>query len=135
VEALLEALVARWTRAPRKRLRASDRTLLQEVRREFRLQLHAEERVLYSRLLDRTPHDPAVLDGLDQHRELERWLDEIDVAEPPSEQALRKLRNLKWSAEMHFEHEEDRVFDTARDVIDERTAERLGLDWLRSDAA
>lgn len=134
VESLLDSLVARWMRAPAGAGElAPHREMLHRVGRELRAQHRAEERTLYASLPDDGSSDVSVRLALHQHRDLERRLDELerlssrDVArEPP----LRKLWSLRWLAEIHFAQEEDRVFENAREVLDDATAARLGRAWL-----
>lgn len=109
LETLLEGLAAslRARTASSRRLRL----LLRRVDGILRAQQRAEERYLYRSLDSR---HPGVRNALGQHRHLEQLLDELAMLDPRSPRWESGLRCLMWSAELHFRHEEEEVFELAR---------------------
>lgn len=89
--------------------------LLQSVDRGLREAQRAEERSLYSRL---DGSDLRVRQALSHHRHLERLLDELAAGDPATPDWDRKVWVLIWSAELHFQYEEDEIFELARGAAD-----------------
>ncbi|MEZ5065940.1 MAG: hemerythrin domain-containing protein [bacterium] len=100
----------------RRRLRAATRSLASH--------LEAEECLLYGRL---DGGEPAVAAALAQHHHLRRLIAELSALSPANPAWERRARSLKWSAEAHFQHEEQEIFDLLRSTLGAETQRRLAV--------
>jgi hypothetical protein len=131
IDGLLEAL-SEIARSPGDRSAPPRRgRVFGDVARALRAAHAIEERTLYARL---DCGEPRIRQALDQHRHVERLLSELTGIAPESSRWRRKARSLRWAVELHFQHEEEVVFELARTRPDPDVPElREELDERRDD--
>lgn len=96
--------------------------------RELDAHTEAETRYFYSRL---KPNDLAramVVESLDDHKDMQRILGELEAMDKGAPEWTRKCRSLREEVEGHILREEQDLFPVAQKVIEEEEAAGIAED-------
>ena len=85
--------------------------LCEELQEELIPHMKAEEKAVYTQLMDKKMSKEHALEGLEEHHAAEMVLKELLALDPGDERFKAKATVLKEMIEHHIEEEEDKIFD------------------------
>lgn len=91
----------------------------------------AEEAVLYPRLLDESNTEDETREGIEEHKQVDHLIAEIDAIGPDHEAWTPKIKVLADMVGHHVDEEEGEMFPLAREVVSDREAEKLAEEYER----
>lgn len=100
--------------------------LLIEISRKLTAHSRAEESVFYGRLLHSERTRSRILEGLEEHKQVDTLLLELDRLQPRDEKFKAKAGVLRENVGHHVDEEEGELFPLARQIISEEEAIELG---------
>ena len=100
--------------------------LFKELYTELTLHAEVEEDVVYPFFEEKQETASIVEESLHEHEEIETLLSELKAMRPDDEGWMAALSELKEKVEHHVQEEEEEFFPTARTLISEDQAQRLG---------
>ena len=100
--------------------------LFKELYTELTLHAEVEEDVVYPFFEEKQETASIVEESLHEHEEIETLLSELKAMRPDDEGWMSTLTELKEKVEHHVQEEEGEFFPTARTLISEDQAQRLG---------
>ncbi|MGH9324608.1 MAG: hemerythrin domain-containing protein [Vicinamibacteria bacterium] len=117
-------------------VRKRDR-LFQKLTADLTRHARAEERVFYPALRDHEDTRPLVEESLEEHKEVESILDQLQRMERDNAEWLETVLELRESVQHHIDEEESTLFQKARHLLSEEEADELALrfDKEKSKAA
>lgn len=101
------------------------RRLFEEFRRELTAHANAEEQTLYAVLLENPKSQEQARHGIAEHKRGDDVLAELNDLDFDNPGWLARFRKLRHEVEHHMEEEEEDVFASARDVLDDARAIEL----------
>jgi len=101
------------------------RRLFEEFRRELTAHANAEEQTLYAVLLENPKSQEQARHGIAEHKRGDDVLADLDDLDFDNPGWLARFRKLRHEVEHHMEEEEEDVFASARDVLDDARAIEL----------
>ena len=114
---------------------ASKRALLfEQLKDDLLAHAKAEDAIFYARIRDTKPARKITLEAHEEHRVVERLLDEMARLDATDEVFLAKFKVLKEAVEHHVEEEEGELFQKARKAIDVEEARELGEKMLAAES-
>ena len=114
--------------------------LFKELYTELTLHAEVEEDVVYPFFEEKQETASIVEESLHEHEDIETLLSELKAMRPDDDGWVTTLTELKEKVEHHVQEEEGEFFPTARTLISEDQAQRLGetvetmkenAQWLR----
>lgn len=102
------------------------RKLFLELKTELELHAFVEEKIFYLELKKAAESRGTALEGYEEHRVIQRLLEELEELSADREQWDAKLTVLKEVVEHHVEEEEGEMFRHARQVLSSEKAEEIG---------
>lgn len=103
--------------------KARRQELVERLKRELLAHSHAEERLLYNELEHHKASHDIALEGGEEHHVAEKLLLELEQTPPEDEHWLAKATVLKEMVCHHIDEEEDELFSTAHEVLDDQQAQ------------
>ncbi len=100
--------------------------LFAQLKQELDVHAHIEETIFYPALKREAETREITLEGFEEHHVIKTLLDELEATPVDTEQWTAKLKVLKENVEHHVEEEEDEMFKSAREAIDQVVLEHLG---------
>jgi len=100
--------------------------LFKELYTELTLHAEVEEDVVYPFFEEKQETASIVEESLHEHEEIETLLSELKAMRPDDDGWVTTLTELKEKVEHHVQEEEGEFFPTARTLISEDQAQRLG---------
>lgn len=107
--------------------------LFAELKREIITHSKAEERVFYRALQTDEDAGELISDAITEHKEAERFLQDLDGMSCGSEEWLDTLQQLRSALEHHVEEEESEIFDTAHEVLTDEEAMQMSQQMEREE--
>jgi iron-sulfur cluster repair protein YtfE (RIC family) len=104
------------------------RRLAQTIKSEIQAHCHIEETIFYPALEDTDDEDLAELvdQSLAEHQDILMLLEEIDQLNHAGKDLRTKIRELKQKVEKHVSEEEDAMFTSVHEFINEAELARIG---------
>lgn len=99
------------------------RDLCQKLKNELMAHAEFEEAVFYPAVRDRAEAD--ISEAVQEHKEVENMLEEIEQMEPASEAFMEKVLQLEEAVKHHVDEEENEIFPLAKDAIDKEEGEQM----------
>jgi iron-sulfur cluster repair protein YtfE (RIC family) len=93
------------------------RELYPSIRTELMAHARAEEQELYPVLEQYAETRDLAAAAREEHREVERILEQLDAMDPEAEQWPLVMEHLRVTVERHVQHEERELFPKARRII------------------
>jgi hemerythrin-like domain-containing protein len=93
--------------------------LFNQMKEELVPHLRAEEKAFYAVLLQNKEAKEGTMEGMEEHHAAELILTELTRMSPEEEYWPAKLSVFKELVSHHIEEEESKIFQVAREVIDE----------------
>ena len=100
--------------------------LLIEISRKLTAHSRAEESVFYGHLLHNERTRSRILEALEEHKQVDTLLLELDRLQPRDEKFKAKAGVLRENVGHHVDEEEGELFPLARQIISEEEAIELG---------
>ena len=100
--------------------------LFTQLKEELDIHAHIEETIFYPVLKREAETREITLEGFEEHHVIKTLLKELEDVPVESEQWTAKLKVLKENVEHHVEEEEDEMFKSAREAIDQAILDHLG---------
>lgn len=104
---------------------AERRELFEEFRRELTAHANAEEQTLYAVLLENPDSQEQARHGIAEHKRGDDVLADLADLDFDNPGWLARFRKLRHEVEHHMDEEEEDVFASARQVLDDTRAEEL----------
>lgn len=104
--------------------------LLVEITRKLTAHARAEESVFYGHLLHNERTRSRILEALEEHKQVDTLLLELDRLKPRDEKFKAKAVVLRENVGHHVDEEEGELFPLARQIISEEEAIELGQQFL-----
>lgn len=129
VQDLLEEVLAAKSSARRE-------IIFEKIQEELTLHSEAEEATFYAALQDAEETEEWIEDAEDDHEEMKAYMEQLSSMSADSEKWLEIFGEFKHAVEHHVKDEEGRIFDKARDVLDDDEAEQLveEMERMKEDA-
>jgi hemerythrin-like domain-containing protein len=110
------------------------REIAQQIVDKLSLHLAIEERLFYNELRDRSEDEQTVdvFEAYTEHAVAKALMEMLNSGRQPDEKFKAEMQVLGESVKHHVEEEESKVFDIARELIDEEELEQIGEAWERS---
>lgn len=86
----------------------------------------AEEETFYSPLMEDAEGQPKGRHSVAEHKELDDIIQELEQMDMSSPGWLTRFKTLRHRYEHHIDEEEEEIFETARDVLGDDSAGRIG---------
>lgn len=113
------------------------RELAAEIREKLALHLSIEERLFYARLRERVEEEAEQVDVFEaytEHAVAKALMEMLSSGRKPDEKFKAELQVLGESVKHHVQEEESKVFDVARDYLDDDELEAIGEAWEKAKA-
>lgn len=120
VEQLFRKLKETTDRAEKTRL-----DLCQKLKHELLAHAEFEEAVFYPAVRERNGVGQQIKEGIEEHNEVKRMLEEIEAMEPTSAEFMDKIEELEQAVQHHVDEEESEIFPVAKKVIDKTEGEQM----------
>tara|TARA_R110002110_G_scaffold242182_1_gene458499 strand:- start:1837 stop:2280 length:444 start_codon:yes stop_codon:yes gene_type:complete len=104
---------------------AERRELFEEFRRELTAHANAEEQTLYAVLLENPDSQEQARHGIAEHKRGDDVLADLADLDFDNPGWLARFRKLRHEVEHHMDEEEEDVFASARQVLDDARAEEM----------
>jgi hemerythrin superfamily protein len=91
----------------------------------------AEEAIVYPRLQKADATAEQVLESLEEHKQVDALIAELDASSPRDERWAAKMKVLADMVGHHVDEEEGEMFPLARQVVSDREAEKLAEEYER----
>lgn len=101
------------------------RDIYAQLRVELEAHAAAEEQTFYAALIAEEDGQDKARHSIVEHNTITKHIEELDELEFSSTGWLNKFNTLRHSVEHHLEEEEGEIFDRARQVLPEGTAEAI----------
>ena len=98
------------------------------IKEELDVHAHIEETIFYPYLLEKGDQElqRIVREGIEEHRQVKGWLEELDGTSGSTEDFKARLKVLIEDVEHHVEEEEDEMFPLVEDQVEAAVLEKLG---------
>jgi len=106
-------------------------TIFEKIREELTLHSEAEEATFYAALQDEEETEERIEDAEEDHEEMKAYMEQLSSMSADTEQWLEMFGEFKHAVEHHVKDEEGRIFEKAREVLDDDDAEQLAEDMER----
>lgn len=113
------------------------RELAKQIEAKLSLHLQIEERLFYAELRDRAEQEEEQVDVFEaytEHAVAKALMQMLQSGRKPDEKFKAELQVLGESVKHHVEEEESKVFDLAKEYLDDEEREEIGESWERSKA-
>ncbi len=100
-------------------------SLFQEFKAEVENHAAAEEQSLYATLMEKPDGQEKAQHSVAEHKEASDLIEELEAMDMSSGGWIQKFEQLKDDLVHHVDEEESEVFELARSLIDNDTAEQL----------
>jgi hemerythrin-like domain-containing protein len=113
-------------------VKATDETehpaLFERIKTELDVHAHIEETIFYPQMEADGDEElgDIVREGIEEHRQIKMFLDELASLSEDSEKFEPKLKVLIEDVEHHVEEEEGEMFSLIEDQFDEETLDEIG---------
>lgn len=97
--------------------------LCKKLKDELLAHAEFEEAVFYPAVRERAEAD--ISEAIEEHKEVETMLQEIEQMEPTSEEFMEKIQQLEEAVKHHVEEEENEIFPIAKDIIEKQEGEEM----------
>jgi len=121
VTKILEQMEQTSTRAAKRRER-----LLEQLQENLLPHMYGEEQYFYQILLDESSDQDAAYESLEEHRAAKGVLTDLEDVSADDPRWLPRLKVLKELITHHVAKEESKIFDVARNILDEDRAVEVG---------
>jgi len=111
--------------------------LAREIEQKLSTHLSIEERLFYSQLRDRaeeTEERVDVFEAYTEHAAARSLMDMLNSGRKPDEKFKAELQVLGENVTHHVKEEESKVFDIAREYLDQDELEQIGEAWEKAKA-
>jgi len=108
------------------------RELAEEIAKKLAMHLTIEERIFYSQLKARAEDEEEKVDMFEaytEHAAARSLMDMLKSGRKPDEQFKAEVQVLGENVKHHVEEEESKVWDIAREVLDQEELEQMGEAW------
>jgi hemerythrin-like domain-containing protein len=92
---------------------------LDHLKEEIIPHIRGEEKAFYPRLLEKSGSKEDAQEAMDEHKEAESTLKELEGIASDSHEWMTTYKQLKEQITHHVEDEESKIFDDARNVLSE----------------
>ena len=99
--------------------------LCQKLKHELLAHAEFEEAVFYPTVRERNGVGQQIQEGIEEHNEVKRMLEEIEALEPTSSEFMDKIEELEQAVRHHVDEEESEIFPVAKKVIDKDEGEQM----------
>jgi hypothetical protein len=100
--------------------------LFLDLKTELYLHAFVEEKIFYPELKRATESRGIALEGYEEHRVIEKLLEEMDELSPEVEQWDAKLEVLKEIIDHHVQEQENTIFNNGNELLTQEESEQLG---------
>ena len=102
--------------------------VFEKIKTELEMHTHVEETIFYPRMIEEGDEElkSIVLEGIEEHRQVKMFLNELSELAEDSEKFDPKLKVLMEDVEHHVQEEEGEMFPLIEDQFDESVLEELG---------
>lgn len=101
------------------------RDLCQKLKHELLAHAEFEEAVFYPAVRERNGVGQQIKEGIEEHDQVKRMLEEIEAMEPTSAEFMDKIEELEQAVQHHVDEEESEIFPVAKKVIDKEEGEEM----------
>ncbi len=88
-----------------------------------------EEAIFYKSIIDQPATHDLTMEALEEHKQAERLLLELEDLAPGDERWMSKFKTLRAGIEHHIEEEEKEMFKKAKKVLTKDEAEEMGSEF------
>ncbi|MFW6094224.1 MAG: hemerythrin domain-containing protein [Pseudomonadota bacterium] len=99
--------------------------LFPEIRRNLLAHAHGEEEEFYPRLREHTEIEPLVRQCLQEHEQVEHFLEQLDAEEKSTDTWQGRFREMMQAVESHVEREENELFPKAKELMSGQDAREM----------
>jgi hemerythrin-like domain-containing protein len=100
--------------------------LFDQVENELQVHEHIEQTIFYPAIRQHEPLEQLVGKTLDEHKQFETLLEELERLPSIHPQFTSKFQLLRTNVEQHISQEEGEMFPKVREVLDAAALEELG---------
>jgi len=118
VSTLMEQVLAARTAARREEI-------FEEITEELTLHAETEQATFYAALETEQETEEKIEDAEDDHEEIKSFIEKLSSMSAESPKWLELFGEFKHAVEHHVKDEENRIFEKARQVLDDDQAEEL----------
>lgn len=104
---------------------AFDEQMFTKLAQELVSHERAEEKVLYTSIVEEQPTHELVLEGYEEHHVADLIMKELKENKHGSERWMAKFKVLQENVEHHIQEEEGELFAAARQVVDGARAREM----------
>jgi hypothetical protein len=110
--------------------------LLEEITEELTLHAETEQATFYAALENEEEIEEKIEDAEDDHEEIKQFLAKLSSMSAESPKWMELFGELKHAVEHHVKDEETRIFDKARQVLNDDEVEQLAedMDQMKEEA-
>lgn len=105
--------------------------ILEEIKEELLLHAETEDATFYAALKDEELTEENIEEAEEEHEEIKQYLKKLSAMSAESPKWLEVFGEFKHAVEHHVKEEEGRIFDKAREILDDGMAEQLAEDMAR----
>lgn len=129
VSTLMEQVLAARSAARREEI-------FEEIKEELTLHAETEQATFYAALAEAEETEERIEDAEEEHEEIKKYLSKLSRMSAESEKWIETFGEFKHAVEHHVKEEEGRIFEKARQVLDDDEAEQLAqdMDELKEEA-
>lgn len=99
--------------------------LCQKLKHELLAHAEFEEAVFYPTVRERDGVGGQIQEGIEEHNQVKRMLQEIEALEPTSPEFMEMLSELEEAVQHHVQEEESEIFPAARKAIGQDEGEEM----------
>jgi hemerythrin superfamily protein len=121
VKDLMEQVVAAKSTSRREEL-------FDEICDELTLHAETEQATFYAALENEEEVEENIEDAEEEHEEMKQYMSRLNSMSVNNEKWLELFGEFKHAVEHHVKDEEGRIFEKARDILDDEEAEQLAED-------
>lgn len=107
--------------------------LFHQIKHELTLHAETEEATFYAALQEEQETEEWIEDAEDDHEEMKALMKKLASMSAENSKWIELFGEFKHAVEHHVKDEEGRIFDKAKDILDDDEAEQLAedMDWLK----
>jgi hemerythrin superfamily protein len=110
--------------------------IFDEINEELTLHSETEQATFYAALENAEQTEERIEDAEEEHDEIKTYLKKLSSMSAESEKWLEVFGEFKHAVEHHVKEEEGRIFEKAKQVLDDDEAEQLAeeMDRMKEEA-
>jgi hemerythrin superfamily protein len=107
---------------------SSREEIFDEINEELTLHSETEQATFYAALEDEEETEEKIEDAEEDHEEITEYMEQLASMSADSEKWMELFGEFKHAVEHHVKDEETRIFEKARQLLDDDQAEQLARD-------